>query len=65
MTNERKFTVINNTEYLEKTRAKGHAGAYFTNPINSKGCSLREQFVRFANEDEGRKKFTPADLLKW
>ena len=69
MTDERRrFTVISNIESEEERerrekqkeqdryrRARG--ATYQTNP-------LREQFVRFTNEEAGRR-FTVEDLLKW
>ena len=60
MTDEkRRFTVINNDnltqekDYYKKERTK----SYQTNP-------LKEQFMRFTNEEAGRR-FSVEDLLKW
>ena len=58
-TQKRRFTVISNEEnvqekdYYKKERVK----SYQTNP-------LREQFMRFTNEEAGRR-FSVEDLLKW
>lgn len=62
MTEEkRRFTVIKN-ENLEKEREKDfykreRTRLYQTNP-------LKEQFMRFTNEEAGRR-FSVEDLLKW
>ena len=64
MTDEKKrFAVISNPNMEEERLRKedkynkARLRSYQTNP-------LREQFVRFANEDAGRK-FSIEDLLKW
>ena len=63
MTSEAKkrFTVITNENYIEEKSNETHGikrtYQYQTNP-------LREQFMRFTNE-EGGKKFTVEDLLRW
>ena len=62
---KRKFTVISNPildyedkeEYNNEQYRKKRLKSYQTNP-------LREQFMRFTNEEAGRK-FTVEDLLKW
>ncbi len=64
MTEEkRRFTVISN-DSLQEEQNKEHdyykkerTRSYQTNP-------LREQFMRFTNEEAGRR-FTVEDLLKW
>jgi hypothetical protein len=60
---KRRFTVISNEE-LEKNNKieednykKERMRGYQTNP-------LKERFLRFANEEVGRK-FSVDDLLKW
>ncbi|MBR6127416.1 hypothetical protein IKQ21_07005 [bacterium] len=63
---KRRFTVISNTE-LEQEREerekhknkyeRARQMSYQTNP-------LREQFMRFTNEEAG-KRFSIEDLLKW
>ena len=70
MTDEkRRFTVISNIETEEERERreklkkqedryrKARGATYQTNP-------LREQFMRFTNEEAG-KRFTIEDLLKW
>ena len=61
---KRRFTVISNTkleeerEEREKNKyVKARKASFQTNP-------LREQFLRFTNE-EGGKRFSIEDLLKW
>ena len=64
MTNEkRRFTVISNEKNIEDNFRKEKIRAYQTNPINIQGQSLREQFMRFTNEEAGRR-FTVEDLLR-
>ena len=65
MTEEkRRFTVISNTQTEEERAerekdkyAKARTASFQTNP-------LREQFMRFTNEEAG-KRFSIEDLLKW
>lgn len=64
MTQEkRKFTVISNETLLEQEQRekdyykKERTKFYQTNP-------LKEQFMRFTNEEAGRR-FSVEDLLKW
>ena len=64
MTEEkRRFTVISNeqtsNDYFKKERIR----SYQTNPLNVQGQSLREQLVRFA-DGEGGRRFTVEDLLR-
>ena len=54
---KRRFTVISNPVLEENNYKKERTKAYQTNP-------LREQFMRFTNEEAGRR-FTVEDLLKW
>ncbi|MBR1776287.1 hypothetical protein IJ750_04355 [bacterium] len=54
---KKKFTVISNPTLEQDNFKKERTKAYQTNP-------LREQFMRFANEEAGRR-FTVEDLLKW
>ena len=63
MTNERKFTVINNEKTTEDNFRKERIRSYQTNPLNVQGQSLREQLMRFTNEEAGRR-FTVEDLLR-
>lgn len=67
MTSEKKsrFTVINNENFDRNIETSERRTYRFqTNPLNIQGQSLREQFMRFANEEAGPK-FTVEDLLKW
>ena len=77
MTDEKKidrsrFNVITNDSYKEERpeqRARDRYErakmmSYQSNPLKVQGQSLREQFMRFTN-DEGEPRFTVEDLLKW
>lgn len=70
---KRKFTVISNENYetdnkiKEREREQEHKKRereYHTNPLKWQGQSLREDFMRFTN-NEGGARFTVEDLLKW
>ena len=64
MTNEnRKFTVISNERTIEDNFRKERVKAYQTNPLKIQGQSLKEEFMRFHNEEAGRR-FTVEDLLR-
>ena len=63
MKNERKVTVINNERKTEENIRKERIREYQTNPLNIQGESLREQLMRFANGEGGRR-FTVEDLLR-
>ena len=63
MTSERKFTVINGEKTTVDNFRKERIRSYQTNPLNVQGQSLREQLVRFANGEGGRR-FTVEDLLR-
>ena len=52
---KRRFTVITNTSM--NTEESEHNKIYQTNP-------LRERFIKFVNEEAGRK-FSVEDLLRW
>ena len=65
MAEKNRFTVIDNKKFTEKISQSRQRNSYFTNPINSYGQSLREQYVRFANEDNDKWRFKPSDLLNW
>lgn len=62
MAENRRFMVITNEDLIQEQQSennyykKERLKSYQTNP-------LREQFVRFSNEEAGRK-FTVEDLLK-
>ena len=60
---KRRFQVISNKELSEDNFRKERVRAYQTNPLNVQGQSLREQFMRFTNEEAGRR-FSVEDLLK-
>ena len=60
---EKRFTVISNETKTENNFRKERVRAYQTNPLKMQGQSLREQLVRFNNE-EGGKRFTVEDLLR-
>ena len=65
MTEKRRFTVIENTEYTEEKQfEKRRALSYHSNPITWRSQSLREQFAKFVNDEAGPR-FTVEDLLKW
>ena len=68
MTKEkRRFTVISNDDYKYKEKNRYERAkmmSYQSNPLKLQGQSLKEQFMRFAN-DEGGPRFTVEDLLKW
>ena len=53
----RRFTVITNLEYEERSEHRYRQNNYQTDP-------LREKFMKFVNNEAGRK-FTVEDLLKW
>ena len=61
---KRRFTVISNENTMDDYYRKERVRSYQTNPLNVQGQSLREQFMRFTNEEAGRR-FTVEDLLKW
>ena len=63
MTEKRKFTVISNEQTVEDNFRKERVRSYQTNPLNIQGQSLKEQFMRFHNEEAGRR-FTVEDLLR-
>ena len=64
MANEkRRFTVISNENAIEDSFRKKRISSYQTNPLSIQGQSLREQLMRFTNEEAGRK-FTVEDLLR-
>jgi len=64
MTNEkRKFTVISNETKIEDNFRKERVRSYQTNPLKLQGQSLKEEFMRFHNEEAGRR-FTVEDLLR-
>ena len=64
MTNEkRKFTVISNEITIEDNFRKERVRSYQTNPLKLQGQSLKEEFMRFHNEEAGRR-FTVEDLLR-
>ncbi len=64
MTDEkRKFTVISNEKTIEDHFRNERVRAYQTNPLKLKGQSLKEEFMRFRNEEAGRR-FTVEDLLR-
>ena len=63
MTQERKFTVINGNKASEDNFKKERIKSYQTNPLNIQGQSLKEQLMRFHNE-ESRRRFTVEDLLR-
>lgn len=52
---KRRFTVITNNSVISEESE--HKKIYQTNP-------LREQFMKFVNEEAGRK-FSVEDLLRW
>lgn len=54
---KRRFTVISNQKFEEDNYKKERIKSFQTNP-------LRERFMRFTNEEAGRR-FTIEDLLKW
>ncbi len=54
---EKRFTVITNQELVKKEKENYKHKNYQTNP-------LQEQFMRFVNNEAGRR-FTVEDLLKW
>ncbi len=60
---KQRFTVISNenatNDYFKKARTR----SYQTNPLNVRGQSLKEQFMRFTNGEGGRR-FTVEDLLR-
>ena len=59
----RRFTVISNEEYTEDNYQRKRVRSYQTNPLNIQGQSLKEQFMRFTNEEAGRR-FSVEDLLR-
>ena len=71
---KRKFAVISNDNYELKERERSYNErdryerarrmVYQSNPLKVQGQSLKEQFLRFSN-DEGGPRFTVEDLLKW
>jgi hypothetical protein len=65
--NKKRFSVISN-EKREKeieldSYKKERIRYYQTNPLKMQGQSLKEQFMRFTNEEAGRR-FTVEDLLR-
>ena len=60
---KRKFTVISNEKTIEDNFRKERVRSYQTNPLNIQGQSLREQLMRFSNDEAGRR-FTVEDLLR-
>lgn len=75
MTEEkRRFTVINNEELEKREKERKYTEqerferikrmSYQSNPLNIQGQSLKEQFLKFRNEEAGPR-FTVEDLLKW
>jgi hypothetical protein len=63
---KRRFTVISNDELIEdndKQERKKELG-YHSNPMKWQSESLREDFMRFTNQETGPR-FTVEDLLKW
>ena len=63
MADKRKFTVISNENTVEDNFRKKRVQSYQTNPLNVQGQSLKEQLMRFHNEEAGRR-FTVEDLLR-
>ncbi len=61
--NKNRFTVISNEKALEDNYKKERVRSYQTNPLKMQGQSLKEQFMRFTNEEAGRR-FTVEDLLR-
>ena len=75
MTEEkRRFAVISNEEYEYKEKHRKNTEqerferrrrmSYQSNPLKVQGESLREQFLKFRNDEAGPR-FTVEDLLKW
>ena len=60
---KRRFTVISNEKEAEDNFRKERIRTYQTNPLNIQGQSLKEQFLRF-NNNEGGRRFTVEDLLR-
>ena len=63
MSDKRKFTVISNEKMNEDNFRKERVRSYQTNPMYTQGQSLREELMRFTNEEAGRR-FTVEDLLR-
>lgn len=68
MANERKFRVITNENLTENRNTdhdyeKEHRKSYLTNPLKIQGQSLKEDFLRY-NNNEGGRRFTVEDLLR-
>ena len=62
--NRRKFSVIINEKMEQDSYKKNTSNQYQTNPMAAVTNPLREKLVRHVNEEGGRK-FTVEDLLKW
>ncbi len=65
---KRRFAVISNEKLEVDNDIKEHKREkereFHTNPLKWQGQSLREDFMRFTN-NEGGSRFTVEDLLKW
>ncbi len=62
---KRRFTVISNEELIEKDKiVPTRDVSYHSNPIKWQGQGLREDFMKF-NNNEGGKRFSVEDLLNW
>lgn len=58
-----RFTVITNEELIEDKAERKRDVSYHSNPMKWQSQSLREDFMRFTNEESGRK-FSIEDLLR-
>ena len=63
MSQERRFTVIENKELIEKDKKKENANSYHSNPMTWQKDYIREKFAKFVNQ-EGGHKFSVEDLLR-
>ena len=63
MANKSKFTVISNEKTIENNFEKERVRSYQTSPLSEQQQSLKEQLMRFRNEEAGRR-FTVEDLLR-
>ena len=60
-----KFSVIINEKLERDAEARGIGSpTYQTNPLSAEANPLKEKLMRHVNEEGGRK-FTVEDLLKW
>ena len=59
-----RFTVITNEELEIDNKKKERDRSYQSDPIKWQKQSLKEDFMKFVNEEAGRR-FSVEDLLNW